>query len=355
MTMTNQLPIGDLTIQFPEAIDSTMLSAFGCPQKFFLEFCLRKVPGSGRSIDLHAGGCMAKAFELVRRAYYKHSKTTAEAFEIAWPVFARQWDWIEPKAGNYKDFVNCWCAVEAYFQQYPMEHDFFQPLMLSNGEPAVEFQFGIPLEGILHPLTGNPMFFSGRADMLAVNRDNPVTCYVMDEKTTKGIGDSWPYQWDMRGQFYGYTWAARQHGHRCAGALVRGIAIQQTGYKFAEKFIPYTQWQIDNWERTMMTKVRQMVSLFEQSLNVLERGVRNGWDTIYTMRQLHDLWLQNFADLCTTYGRCVYTDLCTQDLPWDFYLDYDTRIWNPMHQDPTDETPVKAYEEITMADFLEGM
>jgi hypothetical protein len=296
---------------------------------------------------------MAKAFETIRRSYYKHGKSLEECFQIAFPEFIRRWAWVEPKVGNYKDFVNCWMAIEAYFKEYPLDSDFFQPLMLSNGEPAVEFQFGIPLD-IMHPITGNPLFFCGRADMLAVNGDDPKTCYVMDEKTTKGIGSSWPYQWDMRGQFYGYTWAARHHGHRCSGALVRGIAIQQTQFAFAEKVIFYTDWQIDNWVRYMNEKIERMVYCFDDGLEVLVQADLKGWDPEHTMRMLHDKWPQSFGEMCSSYGGCMYTDLCTKQNPWELYHDYDTRIWNPMHQDPTDENPVREYVEIPMIEFLGG-
>lgn len=347
------LPFSPLTLTFPEGIDSTMLTTFECPQKFFQEFCIRKTP-TGRSIDLHAGGAMARAFELIRRYHYKFGKTLQEALELTYPQFVRQWGWFDPKPGNYKDFYNCWCAVEAYFNEYPLETDFFQPLMLQNGEPAVEFQFAIPLEGLIHPITGNPIVFAGRSDMLAINSMYPNVCYTVDEKTTKGIGPQWPYQWDMRGQFYGYTWASRKLGHRCAGALVRGIAIQQTQYAFAEKVIFYTEWQIENWERYMRNKVQRMIYMFELSLEVLQPALSRGWEPEEIMRQLHNKWDQSFGEMCTSYGGCQFVDLCTKEAPWDFYYDYETRIWNPLHQDPTDESAARAYEEIPLSQLMAG-
>ena len=106
------------TMHFPEGIDSTMLSAFdACPQKFFVEFILRRMP-IGRSIHLHAGGCMASAFEKVRRLFYKEKLPLEECLFEAYKSFVAEWGDIEPPEREYKDFVNCWAAVEQYFKHY---------------------------------------------------------------------------------------------------------------------------------------------------------------------------------------------------------------------------------------------
>ena len=52
--------------------------------------------------------------------------------------------------------------------------------------------------------------------------------YIEDDKTTSQLGSSWGAQWDMRSQFTGYAWAARQSGLPIAGIIVRGISILKT-------------------------------------------------------------------------------------------------------------------------------
>ena len=320
-----------------------MLSTFECPTKFFYNFILKRVPGSGKSIDLHAGGCMASAFESIRIDFYRHHLPLEQCFERAFAQFTKNWGLVETKEGQYKDFINCWCAIEAYFHKYPPDTDFFQPYIKGDGSPAVEFRFGIPIN-LLHPDTGNPILFSGRADLLAQNE--PSTCYVVDEKTTKGIGASWPYQWDMRGQFYGYTWAARHMGFPCAGALVRGIAIQQTQFAFAEKPIFYTQWQLDNWHRNMVEKISRMIYLYELTKEIIEKG--GGPE------EVHAVWPMSFGDSCSNYGGCVYTDVCTKQAPWEFYHDDEVREWNPLEHNPTaaSEDRVAAMGELSFKEFL---
>ena len=180
---------------FPEAVDSTMLSAFGaCPQKFFLEFLLGRAP-TGKSVHLHAGGAFAKALEVIRMKFYHEGKSQEEAILHGYVAFSKFWGDYQAPEREYKDYINMWGAVVRYFEEYPLESDMFQPVMMDDGKPAVEFRFSIPMLHT-HPDTGNPVMFAGRLDQLST--DHPGTCYAQDEKTTKALGPSWYRQWAMR-------------------------------------------------------------------------------------------------------------------------------------------------------------
>jgi hypothetical protein len=342
--MTSQLPI-----QFPTSIDSTIISTFdSCPQKFLMEYVLRRVP-IARSIHLHAGGCMASAFERIRHDFYVEGFTTEECLVRAFPHFVKQWGDMEAPQGEYKDFTNCWAAVEAYFREYPMDTDYFQPMIKADGTPAVEFKFAIATD-IPHPDTGDPILYSGRADMLASPRDNLDHIYVVDEKTTKQMGSSWGRQWDMRGQFYGYTYAAREYGYNCVGALVRGIAIQQTQFQFAEKPVILTDTQLETWWFEVNKKIRRAVAMYERAR---EHYVDDS-DTSHTF--LHGSFDKSFGDACSSYGGCMYAELCTHPAPWLMYRSYEERVWDPLAKDPTANSanPRGEMEELTWEQFMGG-
>jgi hypothetical protein len=291
---------------------------------------------------------MASAFENIRRDFYVNNIPTEQCFLRAFPAFLKQWGDMEAPKGEYKDFVNCWSAVEAYFREYPMETDYFQPVMKADGEPAVEFKFAIPTN-IPHPDTGDPILYSGRADMLTSPRDGSVDhVYVMDEKTTKAMGASWHKQWDMRGQFYGYTYAARQYGYNCVGALVRGIAIQQTQFQFAEKPLTFTDQQLEIWWLEALKKIRRMVDMYEQA----KKHYIDDSET--SVEWLHANFDKSFGDACGSYGGCQFVELCTHPAPQLLYRSYEERIWDPLAKDPTEKSanPRGEMEAVSWEEFM---
>ena len=332
---------------FPAAVDSTMMSTYdSCPRKFLIEYVAQRSP-SGKSIHLHAGGCFASAMEDVRNFFYRDGLDLEECLVKAFDNFIRNWDWMDPPEGSYKDFVNMWGAVEAYFQEYPPATDHFQPVMKADGSPATEFHFSIPTN-VKHPDSDDPIMFAGRADMLATN--DPSCCYVVDEKTTSSLGTRWYNQWDMRGQFFGYTYAARQTGWVCAGALVRGVAIQQTKYGFGEKLIYFTNGQLEEWWATFNQKLRNMVSAYQSFKKTLE--IPGNDDDILTAA--HYAFLKSYGEACGSYGGCQFVSVCLQDKPWNHYRTMERRVWNPAAKDPTSESEdrLSQMETITLEEAM---
>lgn len=337
--MTNEL-----NLEFPHNIDSTMIGTFSsCPQKFFQEFIIKKVP-IGKSIHLHAGGCIASAMEDIRNMYYGDHYPLDLALEKAFQSYVTNWGTFEAPEREYKDFVNCWAVVEAYFREYPLDKDYFQPYMKADGKPAVEFKFAIPTP-VLHPQTGDPILYSGRIDMLALPEDTPGQLWAVDEKTTKSMGAQWPKQWPMRGQFMGYIKACRESGFNVVGALVRGMCIQQTQFQFQEVPLQISDVVLDRWWNATMTKLQKMVAMYR----IIQ--------PMDSMEEIHNVWTRSFGDACTSYGSCQFVELCTHPYPWSIYRDWETRVWNPLAKDPTAESEDKRsqLEGGSMQDLMTGM
>lgn len=334
-------------LHFPSNLDSTMLSTFSsCPQSFFQEFILRQVP-SGRSIHLHAGGAIASAMEDIRNYYYRDRLSLPECKLKAFKSFITNWGLFESPENSYKDFTNCWGVVEAYFNEYPPETDHFQPLMKADGAPATEFKFAIPME-VVHPITNEPILYSGRLDLLSEPQFEPGRVYGVDEKTTKALGPQWQYQWDMRGQFYGYTYAIREMGYQCAGVLVRGMAIQQTKFAFQEKPLFFSEYQLERWWREVNHKAKAAVQSY-----IFAEAARQQGD----FDSMHAAWGRSYGDACSSYGGCQFKELCQAQWPWQLYQNWERRVWNPLAKDPTAESEdrMSQFQEQTLHDLMNGM
>lgn len=345
------------SIRFPTSIDSTMLSAYdSCPTKFFNEFILKRVP-IGRSIHLHAGGCAASAFERIRIEFYSNHRPLEECKLLAFKDYVLQWGDFDAPEKEYKDFVNVWAAVEAYFDEYPPDTDYFQPYMKDDGTPAVEFRFAIPTH-IMHPDTGEPILFSGRLDMLSSNA--PGVCYAMDEKTTKSLGASWQYQWDMRGQFHGYTYAAQRMGFPCVGAVVRGIAIQQTQINFQEKVILFTDYQINRWWIEANVKIHKMTEDYKHARVFMDKIINSDADSDLIENakyRMFNSWGMSYGEACGSYGGCIYKDACQRENPWSLLEQYETRAWDPLAKDPAKDSENRLGEmgDMNLGESLESL
>lgn len=296
--------------EFPSHIDSTMLSCFrACPQKFHREFILGLRPAHV-SIHLHAGGAFASAVEAVRAGVYNQGLTLDDALLAAFQVFHIYWRDYSWFAGENKSFFNTWRGVDSYFERFDPTSDHIHPYKTRAGG-TFEFTFAIPLP-IAHPVTGLPILFAGRIDLLGEYAGSPV---VVDEKTTVYLGSSYASKFKLRGQFLGYCWAAQQAGIPVTTAVVRATGLKKTEIDHLEIIQPYTQELITRWHSQMLSTVGLMVS---------------AWDTAR--------WAYNFGDSCEAYGGCPFADLCSRSPSTEstWYTDYDVRRWNPLSRSPTD-------------------
>lgn len=298
--------------RLPQYIDSTMMSCFrACPRRFYYEFILGLRPAA-LSIDLHAGGCFATALERFYKAVYVEGTTNDVALQRSLGAYLAAWGDVEPIKDTPKTRDNVWEAVEGYFKQWAPATDPVQPFRDANGEPTMEFTFGIPLEPEqnfpLHPVTKAPFIYSGRFDMLGV-KNNKVRW--RDEKTTKSIGAAWAEQWDLRSQFLGYTWALQQSGIKCDGGIVRGIGILKTKITYVEAEKIYSQVLVDRWHEQLRRDLWRLCSM---------------WTEGY--------WDYNLADACTSYGGCAFRLPCSSDSPERWYAGYSVRRWNPLLKNP---------------------
>jgi hypothetical protein len=337
---------------FPPAVDSTIMAAFrSCPQKAFRTYVEHWKP-QHESVHLVAGGAFAKGIEVARRAFYEgayETPTVAYAEDgqrlVKWDTQAgptRAKDSAEAAGLNaliaaYGDF-ECPAesskslertagALEFYFEHYPLGDDGMEPISLPDGRTGVEFSFATPI-GIDHPVTGDPILYTGRADMIA-NFSGGV--YVVDEKTTTSLGASWSRQWEMRGQFTGYQWAVEEQlGLKPAGSIVRGVSILKTKFDTQQVLTYRSPYEVERWLAQTRRDLTRMIECW-----------RSGW------------WDYALDSACGEYGGCSMTRVCKSDSPESWLpMYFEQRVWDPLAR--KEKTPAEWHAEWGYATELYG-
>jgi hypothetical protein len=259
------------------------------------------------SIHLHAGKVFARGQEVYRLSFYSESKwqgNAAHALCEATKAMVMEWGDEDYWLDHAKSLPNIILALEASFDEYPASMDYVVPHMV-DGKPAVEFNFVLPIPGMFHPETKEPLLYTGRFDMLAEYND---MLYVEDDKTATSLGPTWPNQWALRSQFTGYCWGARSYGKPVVGAIIRGTGILKSKFTFAQSVQSRSQWEIDRWLEQIKRDIFRMQQCWEEGY----------WDF-------------NLDESCTQYGGCTFVSLCTKPNPeqWiepDFKVDF----WDPL-------------------------
>jgi hypothetical protein len=278
-----------------------------CPRKFYWEF-IRQYGAGKTSIHLHFGASFAKGVEVFREAFYGQKKSWDDSMHDGLLAIMREWGDYEEDEGSVKTFPVCCLALVSYFTEFAPATDPIQPWTKSDGSPAVEFSFALPIPEVPHPVTGDPLIFCGRFDMLGLFNSQLM---VVDEKTCSQLGATFASQWDLRAQFLAYTYAARQYGYPVMGAIVRATCIKKSGLAHTTVTVQCPEWLVNQWYEQLVRDLKRMVENFREGF-----------------------WDQNFADSCTSYSGCSFKRLCTSRDP-ERWLEayYVPRVWDPSARD----------------------
>lgn len=303
---------------FPLVWDNTMRVSFiTCPQRFAWEY-LRHFKHTAPSTDLHAGKAWAHALETARMAFYGDKVPSEDAIALGLEALVQSYgDFTPPKNKENKSLDRLIQAWLYYFKAFPFDLDPVQPLMNPyTGKPMVEFSFVLPLDPeLVHPETGEPLLYSGRADMLASYAG---AASVYDDKTTSSLGPKWAEQWDRRSQFTGYCWAAQAYGLQVSQVVVRGIAILKTDINHAQAITPRSPHHIEEWHHQIKRDLKRAIECWKEGF-----------------------WDKNLADACASYGSCLFKQPCSSPNPepWLTGGNYAVRVWNPATRSDDEVTP----------------
>lgn len=297
-------PAGTFTPFFPHCIDSSMIAAWrSCPQKFFRTYMEHWKPRA-ESVHLVAGKAFASGLEVARREFYQLGKPPADAVAAGLTELMREYGAFQCPPESAKSCERMCGALEFYFNTYQLGSDPAVPITLPGGGRGIEFSFVEALD-IRHPQTGDPLLYSGRADMIA---DFAGQVYIFDEKTTSSLGASWSKQWDLRSQFSAYSWAAKRAGIKVAGTIVRGVSILKTKYDTQQAITYRPDWEIERWYAQLQRDVTRMIA---------------AWQT--------NVWDYNLDHSCSEYGGCGFLQICkSQDPETWLPMQFQRKVWDPI-------------------------
>lgn len=290
---------------FPHAWDSTMLAAFrSCPQKMFRTYVEHWKP-KAESVHLVAGGAFAKGIEVARRAFYEEGADRDQAEIQGIQALAAAYGDFQCPPESAKSLERTMGALEFYFSQYPLGDDGLTPVSFSNGKAAIEFGFAEPLPIVTHPITGDPILYTGRCDMIGTFHGG---VYCVDEKTASSLGATWSRQWEMRAQFTGYQWAAQRAGVNVQGTLVRGVSILKTKYDTQQAVTYRSPHEVARW-------------LAQTQRDIL---------------RAQQMWKEGYWDFaldhaCAEYGGCNMVSICKSADPETWLpMSFERRVWDPL-------------------------
>ena len=299
--MTNQLAERPM---FPHTIDSTILGTFrGCRQKAYRQYVEHWKPKT-TSVHLVAGGAFASGIEAARHSFYVEGQSSSDAEAAGLSGLIKHYGDFECPPDSPKSLERMCGALEYYFSAYPLGADGADPITLPSGRRGIEFSFAEPLE-IRHPVTGDPILYTGRSDMIA-HRAGGI--YIYDEKTTSSLGAQWGNQWEMRSQFTGYEWALLKQGIKADGTIIRGVSILKTKYDTLEVPTYRTEYEIERWYQQVLRDVKAMIQCWEEGY----------WD--------YDL-----DAACNSYGQCSFTKVCKSSEPEAWLpVFFEQKVWDPL-------------------------
>lgn len=299
---------------FPNVLDSTiMVTSKACLRKAQYSF-LHSLHSPRKSTDLHFGGAFARAMEVGRKEFFLHGRTQSEAttraVNAAWDFYGdfdagRTESDLKKKPKSLRTLLR---AVDGYFKRWPLGDCGLIPY---NDNQGIEFTFAIPLPDLTHPDHGGPVLYGGRFDLLGQWNSLPT---ITDEKTAGSFPDNWISQWGLRYQFLGYVWAARQYGIPVEQILIRGIAIKVDSDDYLDALQIFPDYMISRWYAQLIHDIRRLISAY-----------KSGY------------FDYDFGDACTSYGGCVYADLCRASSPTSWFDQYVYRPWFPTQQNPEKE------------------
>lgn len=321
------------TVDFPADVSNSGGSAgsgreafVACPTKWVNHY-LRRLERT-TSIHLHAGGAFAKGMEVARKTFFRLGGTEEDArlaglaalHDFYGDEFAALW------AAETKSRTAMKGALNSYLtQQWPLSSDFLEPY--EDETRGVEFDFALPLP-IRHPQTGEHILYRGRIDWLARSKSDGQV-WVVDDKTTSALGQSWRKQWNLDAQPSGYVYAARQFGIPAVGVIFRGTSILKPDrhgtlrFGHEEALEPRTSFMLEDWYAQLCQDVEDMIATWRDFR--AGRRVRKRLD----------------KSACNAYGGCSYLQSCSSPNPEAYF------------QPPRD--PLAAPAPVEMAGLLDDL
>lgn len=301
------------------AWDSTSIKAAERCPRYYQYILLEGWQPVRKSVHLDFGGWYASALEH----YHKHRalgvdreeailRIVEEAMVETWlhertddgfriPGTGQPWAPPAEAAGSarLKTRENLIRSLVWYFEELP--EDNIETIILSNGKPAVEYSFSLPVD--------NDIVFAGHIDRFISYGSDP---YVMDQKTT-GSTITMKYFDDfaLDSQMSMYTFAGKMiYNMPVKGVIIDAVQIAVGFSRFVRGFTTRSEDQLNEW--------------YDETMGLIER----------TRKMTIERDLPRNTASCNNYGGCQFRGVCSK--PREFRnqflkADFDQRpTWDPL-------------------------
>jgi hypothetical protein len=296
--------------EFQVAWDSTSLGLFKeCARKYQYEIIMGwRSPGMNVHLTFGLGYHAAmEAYDHAVFAGADHQQGLRAALRTALSTGGRMDDLDQWQPWRSTDhYKNLWTLCRSVV--WYLDHFRSNPLKtveLSNGKPAVELSFYIPVE----EMNGLEIGLCGHMDRVVDDPDGKRV--VHDRKTTKSaLSDQYYAGFNPHGQFAQYTFAANVVFNQPAlGIVVDAAQVGVNFSRFGRRFISFPRATVDEWFQESMA----YISIAYQ---YAERG----------------FWPRNDKS-CGNYGGCAFRKVCSisghHRQSW-LEQDFKPFRWNPL-------------------------
>lgn len=290
---------------FPINFSHSMLSDIWTCEFSWYNKHVRRFTGMYRSGDLIAGGHLASACEITRKAFFNEGVDEETAIELGYEHILSAEDTTDALKTNERVAF----AFKQYFKRFKMDSSLV-PCQLADGTHAIEYKFLFDT-GIKHPELDQNICFTGKLDGLyrRIAQNHFVSNHVVDEKTTKSVRritgtklidiQAEEEEYLTSGQLIAYHWAARKLGVKTESSLIRRIPILTNWEAAYELEIPVNQFMIDSWEYATFAKIKELVSKYRWLQEHTDKDPREAFYPVYNSG-------------CTSYRKlCAFSDGCT--------------------------------------------
>jgi hypothetical protein len=295
-----------------------MRASWSACQTKFRNSYLHKKAAHSESVHLVFGGAYASGLEAMRRSFYGEGVTLLQARERGQKALLHHWlatGFPASPENTPKTLANCVKAFDSYLDYFNPSTDYIRPMVYGDScEPAVEFTFALPIPGVYHPQTNEPLLYSGRFDMLAQANAGDAL-FVVDDKTAGQLGKSLTNSMRLKAQFTGYVWACQQYGYPVTGVIIRATQALKTKIEHAELVEQRPSFMVERWLGQLQSDARGMIEAWQN------------WT-----------FSHSFDEACGSYGGCEFQDCCTAFNEEEVLLAmYKNRDWDPLHATPSGE------------------
>jgi hypothetical protein len=294
----------------PRVIDNTMRKSLVlCQKKAYWEYeqMLRPIEPN---INFVAGAAFAAGLKVMRQAFFVEGRNPEHALQDAIAAVYESYGQVKCPAKSNKSVDRVAGAVMFYANMWPIQLEKLQPVVL-EGKHMIEVSRSIQLP-LMHKNSGKLFEYAVNFDMLGHDGNE---AWIIDEKLTTRLGDSWAMQWDLDSQMTGYCYTSKKLMEEAGltievkGAIVRGISVLKEGYGKVEVPTLRPDWQLYRW------------------YNMLLRDIKD-WQEA-SINSDHKMALDHS---CAMYNSpCEYAKLCLAHDPERLIPgNYEQVIWNPL-------------------------